>query len=45
MGVAANPRLKLIVILELLEVSLHGFVFLLSSGCNADNLGKGGFGV
>jgi hypothetical protein len=27
LGVAANPRLKLVVILELLEVFLHGFIF------------------
>jgi hypothetical protein len=27
LGVAANPRLELIIILELLEVSFHGFIF------------------
>jgi hypothetical protein len=27
LGVAANPRLELVVILELLEVSFHGFIF------------------
>ena len=27
LGVAANPRLQLVVVLELLEVSFHGFVF------------------
>jgi hypothetical protein len=27
MGVAANPRLELVVVLELLEVSFHGFIF------------------
>jgi hypothetical protein len=26
-GFAANPRLKLVVFLELLEVFLHGFIF------------------
>jgi hypothetical protein len=26
-GFAANPRLKLIVLLELLEALLHGFIF------------------
>jgi hypothetical protein len=26
-GFAANPRLELIVLLELLEVLLHGFIF------------------
>jgi hypothetical protein len=33
---AANPRLELVVILELLVVSFHGFIF---SVCNALNLG------
>jgi hypothetical protein len=27
LGVAANPRLELIVLLELLEVLLHDFIF------------------
>jgi hypothetical protein len=27
LGVAANPRLELVVVLELLEVSFHSFVF------------------
>jgi hypothetical protein len=27
LGVAANPRLELVVVLELLEVSFHGFIF------------------
>jgi hypothetical protein len=27
LGVAANARLELIVLLELLEVLLHGFIF------------------
>jgi hypothetical protein len=27
LGVAANPRLELIVLLELLEVFLHDFIF------------------
>jgi hypothetical protein len=27
LGVVANPRLELAVILELLEVSFHGFIF------------------
>jgi hypothetical protein len=26
-GVAANPRLELVVVLELLEVSFHSFIF------------------
>jgi hypothetical protein len=27
LGVAANPRLELVVVLELLEVSFHSFIF------------------
>jgi hypothetical protein len=27
LGVAANPHLELVVVLELLEVSFHGFIF------------------